>query len=604
MTSTKLKRKLEDEHRIFQEKWELLYFCTTIQDKIHCLICNNCIAVPKEYNIKRHYETHRETYDKYIGKMREEKVREIKSNLIKQQTLFVKVHKESVASVRASYVLAELIANNAKPYCEGDFIKECLVKAAEIVCPEKTKTFKEISLTRNTVADRIDGMAESLREKLRNKSMEYECFSIAIDESTDVTDIAQLAIFIRACDINLQITEELLELVPLHGTTTSEDIYNKVEEVLSQYNLQMEKLVCLATDGAATMVGHANGVGARLLSKIREKQPEYMFAHFHCIIHQQALCSKVLQLDQVLKPVTKTVNFIRARGLNHRQFNSLLAEVGSEFDSVPYYTEVRWLSCHKVLKRFFHLREEITQFLEMKGKEVTFLNDEACIQDLAFAVDLTGHLFDLNLKLQGKNRLVTSMYDDIKSFQAKILLWTNQLKNENLAHFPTCQGLKNSNADLIFSRYVFQLDLLKDDFSKRFRDFNSHEQEFALFTAPYSYDVENAPENLQMELIELQSDSILKAKYHEIGVPGFYTYLPPSYVQIRHLASRVLSMFASTYLCEQLFSLMKATKTTHRSRLTDEHLSSILKVAAAQEFKPDIDGLVANMRCQVSGQNK
>ncbi|KAG2466236.1 GBRG1 protein, partial [Polypterus senegalus] len=35
-----------------------------------------------------------------------------------------------------------------------------------------------------------------------------------------------------------------------------------------------------------------------------------------------------------------------------------------------------------------------------------------------------------------------------------------------------------------------------------------------------------------MELIELQSDFILKAKYNEVGVPGLYAYLPPSYVQI------------------------------------------------------------------------
>uniref|UniRef100_A0A8C4SXG7 SPIN-DOC-like zinc-finger domain-containing protein n=1 Tax=Erpetoichthys calabaricus TaxID=27687 RepID=A0A8C4SXG7_ERPCA len=590
-----VKRKLQDEHCIFQDKWELLYFCMTRNGKIDCLICNNVIAIPKEYNIKRHYETHCETHDKYTGTLREDKLREMKSNLLNQQTLFFKVHKEGVACVKASYALAELIASNAKPYTEGDFIKQCIVRAAEIVCPEKAKAFKDISLTRNTVADRIDDMAGNLREQFRNKSIELECFSIAIDESTDVTDIAQLAIFIRACDTNLEITEELLELVPLHDTTTSVDIFNKVEEVLSQDTLPMEKLVCLATDGAATMLGYTNGVGARLLSKIREKEPDCKFAHFHCIIHQQSLCLKVLKLGKFLKPVTQTVNFISARGLNHRQFTSLLEDVGSEFDTVLYYTEVHWLSCHKVLKRFFLLREEITLFLEMKEKD-----------DLAFAVDLTGHLYDLNLKLQGKHRLVTTMYDDVKSFQGNIRLWTHQgdLENENLVHFPTCQGLKHSNDNLIFGGSFFQLELLSNEFSERFRDFSSYEQDFALFTSPYSYNVENAPENIQMELIEVQSDSILKAKYNEVGVPGLYAHLPPSYVQIRKLASRVLSMFGRTYLCEQLFSLMKATKTPHRSRLTVEHLSSLIKVAAAQDFKPDIDELVTNKRCQVSGQKK
>ncbi|KAG2463646.1 GTD2A protein, partial [Polypterus senegalus] len=107
-----------------------------------------------------------------------------------------------------------------------------------------------------------------------------------------------------------------------------------------------------------------------------------------------------------------------------------------------------------------------------------------------------------------------------------------------------------------------------------------------------------------MELTELHSDSILKAKYNEFGVPDLYAYLPPSNVQICKLASRVLSMFGSTYLCEKLFSLMKATKTPHRSRLPVKHLSPLIKVAAAEDFKPNIDELVTNKRCQVSGQNK
>ena len=37
-------------------------------------------------------------------------------------------------------------------------------------------------------------------------------------------------------------------------------------------------------------------------------------------------------------------NFIRARGLIHRQFQSFLEEVQSEYEDVSYHTEVRWLS--------------------------------------------------------------------------------------------------------------------------------------------------------------------------------------------------------------------------------------------------------------------
>jgi len=50
-------------------------------------------------------------------------------------------------------------------------------------------------------------------------------------------------------------------------------------------------------------------------------------------------------------------------------------------------------------------------------------------------------------------------------------------------------------------------------------------------------------------------------------------------------------MFGSTYLCEQVFSVMNINKTKLRSRLTHAHLNDILKVGATQDFTPDIDTL-------------
>ncbi|KFM79912.1 General transcription factor II-I repeat domain-containing protein 2, partial [Stegodyphus mimosarum] len=43
---------------------------------------------------------------------------------------------------------------------------------------------------------------------------------IACDESTDIRGKAQLAVFLHSCDTNFNIFEELLELIPMPGTTT------------------------------------------------------------------------------------------------------------------------------------------------------------------------------------------------------------------------------------------------------------------------------------------------------------------------------------------------------------------------------------------------
>lgn len=87
-----------------------------------------------------------------------------------------------------------------------------------------------------------------------------------------------------------------------------------------------------------------------------------------------------------------------------------------------------------------------------------------------------------------------------------------------------------------------------------------------------------------------------------MGLDTFYKYLQPGYPKLTALAAK-MSMFGTTYLCEQVFSVMNINKTKLRSKLTHKHLNEILKVAATQDMMPDINALVQAKRCQVSGAN-
>lgn len=49
-------------------------------------------------------------------------------------------------------------------------------------------------------------------------------------------------------------------------------------------------------------------------------------------------------------------------------------------------------------------------FMDMKGRAIPELDDINSVQDLAFMVDITGHLNFLNVKLQDRNILVTDLY--------------------------------------------------------------------------------------------------------------------------------------------------------------------------------------------------
>jgi hypothetical protein len=87
------------------------------------------------------------------------------------------------------------------------------------------------------------------------------------------------------------------------------------------------------------------------------------------------------------------------------------------------------------------------------------------------------------------------------------------------------------------------------------------ELEFMLFTLPLMTDIEKAPENMQMKLIDLQCDTNLIQKFSETKLQDFYTYLPnDTPPQLMSLGLRMTAMFGSTCVCKQVFPLMNNKK--------------------------------------------
>ena len=78
---------------------------------------------------------------------------------------------------------------------------------------------------------------------------------MALDESTDVTDTAQLLLFIRGVNAEFEVTEELASMNSLRGTTTGENMFKEVEKTLTKYNLKWNQLKCVTTDGGKYMCG-------------------------------------------------------------------------------------------------------------------------------------------------------------------------------------------------------------------------------------------------------------------------------------------------------------------------------------------------------------
>jgi hypothetical protein len=74
-------------------------------------------------------------------------------------------------------------------------------------------------------------------------------------------------------------------------------------------------------------------------------------------------------------------------------------------------------------------------------------------------VDVTDHLNTLNKDLQGKEKLITKMFDSIKAFKVKLRLWENKVNVYNLVYFLHLKSQETIFPERIqeYSRSIFLL---------------------------------------------------------------------------------------------------------------------------------------------------
>ncbi|PNF24552.1 hypothetical protein B7P43_G05386 [Cryptotermes secundus] len=578
MSNSKL-RKVDSENRAFKSEWEHDYFFILNKDhKPQCLVCFQVLAVLKEYNLKRHYMTnHKQKFGKHSCESRKVVCDQLKKKLFQQKSLFTNETKQQEEALLASYFVTYELMKAKKALSDGELIKNCAIKMAEAFNENKVgNKFQTVPLSKQTVTRRLEDISNQISNNVKDIIANCSYFSIALDESTDVSDTNQLLIFVRAIKEDFTIFEELLKVCSLHSTTR-------------------------VTDGAKSMTGTISGFVGFL------RQNQITVPTLHCIIHQEALCAKSIKLSTTMATVTKITNLIRGgnRSLTHRKFLTLLEEMDSAYGDLLLHTEVRWLSRGKCLVRFFELRHEIATFLR---EEVTNsaelqndLEDVEFLRNLAFLTDITQHLNVLNLQLQGKKQTICQMVGFVDSFRKKLHLFKSALDKNNLLHFPCCRKLSEEEEEeeeeeegggLEFRDYSEIIEDLSSEFDRRFNDFESFRPDISLFSNPIHCDIESQPGHLQLELCELQCDPSLNTS-QVTGIDFWKLLSPERYPLLRNWALKLCSVFASTYICETAFSSLKHVKSKNRNRLSDVVLSHILRVATSQ-LEVDFISLVSS----------
>ncbi|XP_071969601.1 general transcription factor II-I repeat domain-containing protein 2-like [Engystomops pustulosus] len=527
------------------------------------------------------------------------------------------------------------IAKHGKPLSDGEIVKEALLSGSNSLFHDfqnKDKISQRISempLSRNTVKDRVQRMASDVSQQLTTAYKRQPATPCAWMR-------ARILIITQGYAVGDNMREELVKLASLPKRTQGVDIYNAVMEVFTSQGITPGKVVSITSDGAPSMVGTTSG-----FIQLFVKETKHEVIQFHCIIHQEALCASESseKFADILKDVTKMVNFIMARALNFRQFQALLDEVQAQYNCLPMYNNVRWLSRGRVLERFVACLEEIRLFMHEKGQDYPQLTYVAWLTNLMFFTDFTQHFNVLNKQLQGAaGKTAERMFCDIKTFERKLQVFEKDLETGELKYFPNLKDhLENcttfadnptSHQD-VYNEFSNVVAVAKVNFSKRFVQFCKMEATLRFLTSPDKAQFEELSlsclhwldlGNLEMELLEFQENSMWKNKFSDLEkmerttndsadgngdntseneILKVWNSLPDNFKSMKALAIALLTLFGSSYACEQLFSALNYIKSDNRNRLTDD-LSATCVALKLTKYEPRIDKLSACMQQQKS----
>ena len=178
-------------------------------------------------------------------------------------------------------------------------------------------------------------------------------------------------------------------------------------------------------------VGLLKRIQARVKKDIPEEEVIFL------MIHQEALCTYAMQFQKVVKPVVKLVNFIWARGLQHRRFIKFPEETDADHQDLLYHSNVCWLSLGNVCQWVWKLKQKIISFLDLLEKAANFpeLSDTDWLYDLPFAADKL---------MQMSDQFVHEMYTNVRAIKTKLALFSKKMSNKFFVNFLTLVKLKEA----------------------------------------------------------------------------------------------------------------------------------------------------------------
>lgn len=423
----KTKRKYNQK---FRDIWKEQYHWIEHQNgKPYCTIC--CIPVPaNKSHLKRHNESLRH------------------KNLVKALRSQPKLDekKEELKARRCKLKIAELqilmfIIEHNLPFV----LIDSLVLLIKSVASDSLLV-KELQMGRTKATETTCGILLEESNSIISNILQTQKFSLIIDETTDISTTKCLALIVRFYDFKIKkVRDRFLALIALN-TADSKAIFEAIVNLFDSLKIPFENLVGFASDNAAVMIGHFNGVKKLLL----EKNP-HIFS-MRCICHSLHLMSSAAakSIPHKIEILARNIYFYFSHSPKKQ---GILKEFQENFNVKPHkilkLAGTRWLSLENVINRILEQWDPLRHFFlltsfenetnaDLASKISADLNDENkfFMIFLSYILNLTNKT---NLVFQSELPQIQNLIKTLSSFY-KIVL-SNFIKKE----FITEENFKNIN---------------------------------------------------------------------------------------------------------------------------------------------------------------
>ena len=216
--------------------------------------------------------------------------------------------------------------------------------------------------------------------------------------------------------------------------------------------------------------------------------------------------------------------------MNTRLFRRFCEQMDADHCNLLYHTEVRWLSEGNVVKRVFSLWIELIDFFVQQKKEglVRFLHED--VTSLAY-LDIFGKLNELNLSLQGQDKIIIDFIDTLSAFQTNLELWERKMSIGKMGRFPTLNELIEDTENMrlnydVKSNIINNLIFLHTEFTKYFPDTTTRDdlrfvRNLYLVSDSDVINMFNGNDSTQEKFITLKNDSTSEDVFKVKTLPAF-----------------------------------------------------------------------------------